>query len=105
MKTTKPLKRHYTQRSEAEWRSIIDEYKTSTLTQKAFCNKHGVAISGFHLWRKRFAAESRSSASSPFIEISTPDARPPFIQPEVKKTQWDIELELAQHFILRIRGT
>ena len=91
MKTTKPLKRQYTHRSETEWRSIVDEYKASTLTQKAFCEKYGVAISRFHLWRKRFAAASLSSASSPFIEIPIPDDRPPFIQPEVKQAQWDIE--------------
>lgn len=103
MKTTKPKKRHYTNRSESEWRSIVNEYKTSALTQKTFCEQHGIAISGFHHWRKRFSEASPSSATGQFIEISPQEAKPTFIQHESQKTQWDVELELAQNIIVRIR--
>ena len=103
MKNTKALKRQYTNRSESEWRSIVDDYKTSTLTQKEFCEKHGIAISGFHHWRKRFRKASPSSIPPQFIEIPSTDDRLPAVQAEANQTQWDVELELPQNFILRIR--
>ncbi|MFT5084557.1 MAG: hypothetical protein ACI9Y1_002612 [Lentisphaeria bacterium] len=99
----KALKRQYTSRSEPEWRSIIDEYKTSTLTQQGFCEKRGIAISGFHHWRKRFSEASPRSTPPRFIEIPSIDDRLSVVQAEANQTEWDAELELSQSFIFRIR--
>ena len=48
----------------ARWRRLVDDYSDSTLSQRAFCARHGVALSSFTRWRRRLAGTSPPSASS-----------------------------------------
>jgi hypothetical protein len=46
-----------------DWRALIENWKTSGLTQKAFCAQQCIAYSGFHYWFKKFR-EDKSLAIS-----------------------------------------
>jgi|GEM_PF-4532742 len=60
-------------RTDAQRKALVDEFATSGLTGQAFCQKHHIAISSLHKWRKQFA--ETQSPSADFIDISEPLAQ------------------------------
>jgi len=104
MTTSTHQKRKYNARTESEWRSLIDAYKTSPLAQKVFFAKHDIAPSAFHRWRHRFAKEQPPEKQDRFIEIPFPPAADPSsVHSGTPPDQWSVELELGEKCILRIR--
>jgi hypothetical protein len=69
-------------RSPQAWRSLIEEWQASDLTQKEFCTQQSIAYSGFHYWSKKFREEkSLPPYSSGFIPVNvTPSASKALIE-------------------------
>lgn len=93
-------------RSESQWRKLLEQFNTSGLTQAQFCKKHHISSGSFHKWKKRLFASDQSGLSSPFIEVAPLEmnaitASEP-MHPETKQA-WDVELELTKGCILRVR--
>jgi len=51
-----------------ERRQLLDRYERSGLSQKAFCLRHGVALSTLQYWRRRARDTDREPTPS-FVEI------------------------------------
>ncbi len=98
---TKPRKSRI-MRSKAQWQSLITEYENSPLSQQAFCDKHQIAVSSFHKWRKRFDPQPSPAA---FVEIgqTLAMAGTPEQSSNDAEKSWEVELELGQGLFLRLR--
>jgi hypothetical protein len=53
------------------WRELIENWKASGLTQKAFCAQQSIAYSGFHYWFKKFREDkSLPTSGSGFVPVN-----------------------------------
>ena len=87
-------------RTRSEWKEILSEYEASGLTQRRFCDEHGVAYSSFCNWRKRLSQEN---GSSPLIELPM-DLKVAEMSGAIGSTpDWRVELVLGQGIVVRIR--
>ena len=94
-------------RSAAEWRTLVRAYAKRTGTAPEFCREHGVAVSTLDWWRRRLEKTSGSTvvrskvrsvaASQPLSFIELPATS------SAARTRWDIELELGEGMVLRLR--
>lgn len=96
--STKPKK---IRRSISQWQALLNEFQTSDSTVLKFCQNNHITVSGFYLWRKKLSQE---------IDGDEPGESPHFVQiqgnsprAEINTAAWDIELELGQSIVLRIR--
>ena len=55
-------------RGAAEWRRWLIRYERSGLSQKAFCTRHGLALSTLTYWRRRERAGTTKQTAS-FVEV------------------------------------
>ena len=88
---------------EASWRQLIAQYETGSLTQKSFCQQHRISVSSFHKWRHRFKHEDADH----FIDISkaiVPTHHTSESAVEQESSVWQVELELGQGMVLRVRS-
>jgi putative transposase len=95
---------HRPRRSRAQWQTLIEQAEHSALSISEFCHAQDLSVSSFYQWRKRLAAEQGSVAGSAaaanpgtFIDLgalgnSADDTGP-----------WDLELQLGNHVMLRLR--
>lgn len=90
-----------TQRTRAQWKSLVEDLTTSGLTKAAFCKKRGIATSCLYRWQKIFAG---NSAAPDFIDITRPvtSALPTQAVTDTN-LHWQVELELGTGIVLRIR--
>ena len=58
-----------TQRS-AEMRRIVEEYKTSGLRRREFCQQRGIPLTTFDYWRRAHGAKPRMVK----VEMAAPEA-------------------------------
>ena len=63
-----PKGRRIQRRGIAEKRQLLDRYERSGLSQKAFCLRHGVALSTLQYWRRR-ARDTDQEPTPSFVEI------------------------------------
>lgn len=86
-------------RTAAEWQRVIDEQKRSGLSQEAFCRQNDIGYSSFHSWKAKLSGGSPPMANERphFIEL------PPLVT--ASALSWDIELDLGQGTVLRLRRT
>ena len=63
-----PKGRRIQRRGVAERRQLLDRYERSGLSQKAFCLRHGVALSTLQYWRRR-ARDMGQEPTPSFVEI------------------------------------
>jgi transposase len=58
------------------WQDHIRVWEKSGLSQKAYCNEHGIKLATFGLWRKRLRAPEQERISfiktSPRVQEETP---------------------------------
>ncbi len=87
MKTTSNGK---VRRSKSEWSELIAAYKSSGISQEAFCEREGVAKSSFSKWHQRLRSE--------------PGPKNGFIELKAKPSCWDLELDLGRGVVLRMRS-
>ena len=64
-------------RTSQAWRSLIESWKNSNLTQKEFCAQQSIAYSAFHYWFKKFRAEQElPKTSSGFATVKIRAKKP-----------------------------
>jgi hypothetical protein len=93
----KRLERSYTTRlrwTEVEARAALEDLARSGLSEQAFASREGLDLQRLQRWRRRFEAESDTTASEP--------ARPTFV--EVPRREAAVlELVLLSGRVLRMR--
>jgi hypothetical protein len=89
-------------RSAAEWRDLISTFKRSGETRRAFCTRHGIALSTFAWWqgRERTRISTTPSAAPAFVEL-VPEV--PTTTATKYGTALDLELELGDGLVIRLR--
>lgn len=108
---TKPLKIVTTstsvktkiRRTAVQWRELMKVYEDSGLSQQAFCQQQGIALSTFYSWRNKLSEQSelgnhRSTEQNPFIALTPPKA-----QTQNESQDWDVELAFANGMTIRLR--
>ncbi len=95
-------------RSSDQWREILSEYENGDLTQTDFCREKGIALSNFSRWRKKLAhqGEPPQEVSPPFVELTGAKAGRHEYSASAghdNVQQWQIELDLGQGRVLRMR--
>jgi transposase len=63
-----PKGRGIQRRSVVERRQLLGRYERSGLSQKAFCLRHGVALSTLQYWRRR-ARDADQEPRASFVEV------------------------------------
>ena len=89
-------------RSEADGRALLARFAESGLTQKAFCEREGVALSTFQFWKNRLghqppgasAGTQEPTSAASVIELGTLEDRP---------AGWEVEIALGDGVSLRLR--
>lgn len=95
-----PIKPARVRRSRDQWRELLNEYANSSLKREQFCQDRNLALSTFDYWQRKLKREvSPEQDDAVFIEL-TPDKTPPV---RSDPHPWDIELELGNAVILRLR--
>ena len=44
-------------RTPAQWRELVRSWPRSGLTQRAYCERHGISVGSLHRWRERLRGE------------------------------------------------
>lgn len=94
-----------------EWQQIMTDYATSGLTQKAFCQRAGLAMSTFSKWRKQLGlvgTEAQAEADShadfkPLLLTSLAGDTGSSPASTDRCLDWDVELVLGRGITLRLR--
>ncbi|MDZ7787030.1 MAG: IS66 family insertion sequence element accessory protein TnpB [Halofilum sp. (in: g-proteobacteria)] len=87
----------YVRRNESQWRAILSAFAGSGLSQKAFCQREGLAPSTFQYWKRRLAkddAEPASEAGPAVIDLGALEERP---------AGWEVEIALGDGVSLTLR--
>ena len=97
--STAPRKTRRQRRNREEWRALLECFEHSGQSREQFCREQGLTLSSFAHWRRalgKTAAGRRTVTGSPlFVELE-PQAR-------VSTGSWDVELELGDGMVLRLR--
>jgi hypothetical protein len=97
MKATRTTSR--TRRTRAQWSSLLARYHDGALTQAAFCDAHGLAISSFaSALRRERHAPAHSEHLDAFVPVLVDNVGEPSEAPD-----WDLELTLGAGIVLRMR--
>jgi hypothetical protein len=94
-------------RGEAQWHALVSAFEKSGTSRRAFCARHGVALSTFDWWRKRLRAvpreahAGRAERDALFVELTAPAAA--LADSRRVVPAWDLELELGAGMVLRLR--
>jgi len=91
-------------RSKETWQHLINQFEPGSQTQADFCREHGISPMSFYKWRKRLSSDC---INEHFIDISqsmvSVEAIDKPSSTRVAATLWQVELELGQGMILRVR--
>lgn len=91
-------------RSKATWQHIMDQYESSSQTQAEFCREQDIAPMSFYKWRKRLSKETQSDhfidISQSMVSVESVGQKEPSME---EPSPWQVELELGQGIILRVR--
>jgi len=96
-------KRRYRRLSAEQWQSLIDEQQRSGLSQRAFCEAHGLAIATFKNWKRRLGVTALDSPGG-FERLFAP-LHGVALSHEAEEEAgcgWDIELDLGAGVCLRL---
>jgi transposase-like protein len=85
-----------TRRSRSAWEQLMAQYEAGDLSQRIFCEQHGLAYSTFCYWRKQL----RQSAS---IENHSEHLLELPMLPVDESPDWRIELDLGKGMVLRLK--
>ena len=80
------------QRSAAQWRAIITQYRQRGMGSRQFCEAEGLTLRTFEKWYRRQRSLERGKGQ--FVEVKPPVAASP----------WAVEIELPNGVRLRVRG-
>jgi len=86
----------HTRRDRSAWEQLMSQYEASGLSQRTFCEQHGLAYSTFGYWRKQLRqSASVEKSSAALVEL------PMF--PLEPAADWRVELDLGQGVVLRMK--
>lgn len=96
-------KQRYRRLSAEQWQTLITEQQCSGVSQRAFCEAHGLTIGSFKNWKRRLGMSSAEGVGgfeamfAPLAEVALSGA--------VDETDsgWDVELDLGGGVCLRLR--
>ena len=80
-------------RDREEWQRLITQQQSSHLSQKAYCQEHGLGLSTFQYWKRKLR-----TAGLPVTWLELPPAVDGSLV-----AGWDIELELGNGVCLRLK--
>ncbi len=85
-------------RTPEQWQQLIDQQALSSLTQKAFCQEHGIRLATFGYWKRKLSAASHvdQDTASSWIDLSALTASGEL------SGSWKIELDLGNGVVLRL---
>ena len=84
-------------RGQEEWQHLITQQQSSHLSQKAYCQEHGLGLSTFQYWKRKLRTTGLPvSQSDTWLEL------PPAVDGSLV-AGWDIELELGNGVCLRFK--
>lgn len=104
--TAKPKRRRQrVDRTQEQWKAMLNEYENSGLTKVEFCKQQGIATSSLQRWLKFFNDQPKSD--TPFIDIteSLSSATPGQVPATDDTRPWQVELELGNGVTLRVRAS
>lgn len=85
-----------TRRDRAAWEQLMAQYESSHISQRLFCEQHGIAYSTFGYWRKQLRqSASLEKPSAALVEF-------PMLSREPVQA-WRVELDLGQGVVLRLK--
>ena len=87
-------RRRRIRRAASEWSSLITEQADSGLSQRAFCASKGVSLSSFCAARRRLAMPTPVTRLDDFLAIPVDS---------VPASGWEVELDLGEGVVLRMR--
>ena len=90
-------------RSVAQWRKIFDKFDRSGMTQEQFCQREGVALATFSLWRRKLRASGLATIPPSFVEVCLPSQSEPVHAPLGDRME-EVVVELPFGVVLRFRG-
>mgnify|MGYP006446476763 CR=1 FL=1 len=91
----------HVRRGRDEWQRLLTSQATSGLSQKAFCQREGLAQSTFQYWKRRLGHQSAScddtegpTSAASVIDLGTLEDRP---------AGWEVEIVLGDGVSLTLR--
>ena len=85
-----------TRRSRSAWEQLMAQYEAGDLSQRIFCEQHGLAYSTFGYWRKQLRRpvhnENQPASLIELPMLSTDESR-----------GWRVELDLGKGMVLRLK--
>ncbi|MEY6434015.1 IS66 family insertion sequence element accessory protein TnpB [Thioalkalicoccus limnaeus] len=90
-------------RTRADWQAVISRAERSALSTAAFCAAEGISTASFYLWRKRLGASNPPQGdvgeeAPEFLDLGLL-SRPV----KMDTASWDLELDLGDGVVLRLR--
>lgn len=84
-------------RTKDQWQRILDDYLSSGLTVKAYCEQKNIKYSSFTKWKQLLKPRSSVSQVSSLIKINPPEINTPqvthqtltYTRPEGEALTWD----------------
>lgn len=84
-------------RTADEWRELIAEQSRSGLTQSEFCSQHAIRVATFSTARQRLLGTDTASTKRlpDFVPVATTAH---------DSGHWELELEVGQRVVIRLKG-
>ncbi len=87
---------HNTRLDRSAWEQLMAQYEVGDLTQRRFCDQHGIAYSTFGYWRKQLRQSAQHEVTpGSLIELPSLSTDP--------SPGWRVELDLGQGIVLRLK--
>jgi len=83
-------------RDRSAWEQLMAQYEAGDLSQRIFCERHGLAYSTFGYWRKQLR-QSAQNKHQPVSLIELP------MLPTGESRDWRVELDLGEGMVLRLK--
>ena len=83
-------------RSKEQWAAILEQFKTSGLNSREFCQREGLAMSSLQRWRRIIT--NGSTAPAEFVELV------PTVTSTPASSSWSLDVSLPNGVSLRFQG-
>ncbi len=86
----------HTRRDRSAWEQLMVQYEVGDLSQRDFCEQHGLAYSTFGYWRKQLRQLTHNDDQpASLIELPLLSAG--------ESRDWRVELDLGKGVVLRLK--
>ena len=95
MSTTRAVRKH---RTRAQREQILNDYRSTQLSQREFARQTGIAVSTLQLWLRKAAVRPSLAPGAGFVEVPNPLARASSAAAYRLHLAGGLELEIASGF-------